>query len=80
LSTSTQMDGKMKGRYLVFASYVYYPLGGLSDVRGSFDTLDEAIKHINQEELYMYDDCDIYDRLLDTVWTKYNTGWKEEDR
>lgn len=30
--------------YTLFAGDRYYPLGGLNDVRGTFDTLAEAIK------------------------------------
>lgn len=30
-------------RYIVFAFAHYYPEGGLDDVRGSFDTVDEAL-------------------------------------
>ena len=35
-------------RYLVFAGYNYYPGGGFWDLRGMFDTLNEASKHMKK--------------------------------
>jgi hypothetical protein len=35
-------------RYVVFAGYYYYPSGGWSDFKDSFDTLEEA------EEMALY--------------------------
>jgi len=29
-------------RYALFGNYIYYPSGGWSDFRGSFDTVNEA--------------------------------------
>lgn len=30
-------------RYLVFAGETYYPLGGWDDLRGRFDTVEDAV-------------------------------------
>ena len=30
-------------RYLLFAGDVYYPLGGMNDLFGDFDSMDEAV-------------------------------------
>ena len=30
-------------RYLVFAGFQYYPVGGMKDFAGDFDDLDEAV-------------------------------------
>jgi hypothetical protein len=29
-------------RYLLFAGEIYYPIGGWDDLKGSFETIDEA--------------------------------------
>lgn len=34
-------------RYLVFAYMNYYPNGGWDDLSGSFDTIPEALAHLN---------------------------------
>ncbi len=34
-------------RYMVFTALHYYPDGGLQDVVGSYDTLEEAETHLN---------------------------------
>jgi hypothetical protein len=46
-------------KYIVFGCESYYPLGGLNDVQGDYDTLQEA----REEELANgYDDSYIIDR------------------
>lgn len=45
------MDDKIK-RFLVFAGDTYYPTGGWSDYRCSFDTEKEALKWLAR---YNYD-------------------------
>ena len=36
-------------KYIVFQFDTYYPGGGLSDIKGSFDTLEEAITFIKKD-------------------------------
>lgn len=45
------LKSKLK-RYIVFEYGMYYPSGGLSDITGSFDTLEEAWYHIGNSEGY----------------------------
>ena len=53
-------------KYLRFSFDGYYPLGGMGDFRGSFDSLDEAITAC-KESRYDYDE--IYDRDTEKqVW------------
>ena len=33
-------------RYLAFYGYAYHPLGGMDDLIGDYDTIDEALKGI----------------------------------
>ena len=40
------MEVKLK-RYMLFRFSTYYPSGGWNDFVASFDTLDEAVAHIN---------------------------------
>lgn len=51
---------KKHKRYILFGYDKYYPGGGMEDIIGSFDTVDDAKKAIKE------DDSDKYD-LLDTV-------------
>ena len=37
-------------KYLLFAGWNYYPSGGFNDLRGKFDTLEEA--HKGRDEFY----------------------------
>lgn len=57
-------------KYIVFQSDRYYPAGGLADITGSFDTLDEAHTHMaaNPKE-----DNEIVDRdTWEVVECEYN--------
>ena len=36
-------------RYLVFLGQIYYPQGGMYDLEGSFDKLEEAIDFVAKE-------------------------------
>jgi hypothetical protein len=51
-------------RYLVFTYPVYYPFGGLSDLVGSFDTVEEC-KELIRAEGSTYNEIynEIYDRI-----------------
>jgi hypothetical protein len=40
-------------RFMVFSFPEYYPRGGLGDVRMSYDSLDEALRAINENEIYV---------------------------
>lgn len=77
------MEEKHK-RYLVFSYNDYYPSGGLSDMRQSFDSIPEAIDFLKKDE---YKNKELYDRIngvkIDlTEWInqgKIKTGSHEED-
>ena len=45
---------------MVTTVIIYYPAGGLCDLRGSFDEIHEVIHEINKKERESYD---IYDRI-----------------
>lgn len=45
-------------RYLVFAYWAYYPIGGWHDFQDSFDTLEEARKFA---ESLQHDHIDVID-------------------
>jgi len=47
-------------RFLVFGCDKYYPLGGISDLIGSFDTIEEAREAVKEDSS---DFWDIYDRI-----------------
>jgi len=51
-------------RFIVFAYDTYYPGGGLSDVVGSFDTVDEAKTFIQIDSMRGYDWKEIFDTKL----------------
>jgi len=46
-------------KYIVFGFDQYYPIGGLCDTQGSYDTLDEAIQACKKKE---YEFLEIVDR------------------
>ena len=48
-------------RFLVFCYDEYYPTDGMSDLAGSFDTLEEAIAFCEKQKSYNY--VEIYDRV-----------------
>lgn len=51
---------KKHKRYLLFGYDTYYPLGGMNDLIDSFDTIEEAIDAIKNDN----SDChEIYDRI-----------------
>ena len=57
-------------KYIVFIIEQYYPSGGLSDISGSYDTIEEAREHILramdivelEEDLFESSLCQIVDR------------------
>ena len=41
-------------KYLLFSFYTHYPSGGIEDLHGSFETIEEAVKEayrLNEEEV-----------------------------
>lgn len=42
----------MTKRYLVFAGYNYYPIGGWEDFYGAFETVEEAKDALLKEKSY----------------------------
>jgi hypothetical protein len=50
-------------RYWLFSWDTYYPSGGMSDYRGSFDSLEDARRHLNlSEKISRFDHYEILDR------------------
>lgn len=54
-------------KYIVFGYDQYYPAGGLGDVVGSFDTLDEAKEYIKNDR------CDFNDVIDRDAWEEVYT-------
>lgn len=55
-------------RFLVFAYYYYYPLGGLDDVIGCFDTIEEAEAFVQESKNeHKYDHYEAYDAVTRQV-------------
>lgn len=44
-------------KYLLFAGWNYYPRGGFKDLKGIFDTLEEAQK--GRDEYYKSEGCKV---------------------
>jgi hypothetical protein len=62
----------MKNRFLIFCSYDYYPSGGMNDLKGKAETIEEAKAIFEENDEYdrrhIYDvqeDIVIYAGLLD---------------
>ena len=56
-------------RYLLFSGHDYYPIGGMGDFAGDFDTLEAAIESANS---FAADWQEIYDQQeRKAVWSKY---------
>lgn len=51
-------------RFLVIAYDDYYPMGGLHDVKDSFDTKEEAVQFAETET---YENVEVYDRIDDEL-------------
>lgn len=61
-------------RYLLFADYQYYPRGGWSDFKDSFDSLEEAFVHGRQKDSSgrkRFDWCHVVDTETWTVEYNY---------
>ena len=61
-------------RYLLFAGDQYYPRGGWSDFRDSFDSLEEAFIHGRQKDISgskWFDWCHVVDTETWTVEHDY---------
>jgi len=65
-------------RYLLFAYDTYYPGGGLSDLKASFDTIDEAVEKARRN-YYNRDFYSLYDRIdgVDIDLSLYGVERKE---
>jgi hypothetical protein len=68
-------------RYMLFAYYRYYPAGGMNDFIDSYDTIEEALAHVN--ETVKYEDCEEWPKhdyehahVFDTT-VKHITYFKE---
>lgn len=60
----------MKGRYLVFQYDYYYPAGGINDLKGIFDTIED-VKEFLQKDQSGYENYDVYDRINNIKITVY---------
>jgi hypothetical protein len=80
MGTKSSEDGAVMKRFVVFAFYWYYPSGGMGDLRGSVDSIEEAKALILQMGGFgSCDEADVVDR--DTwkavaSWSR-DTGWGE---
>ena len=68
-----QNEIKRDKRYLVFGCYIQYPYGGLDDLKGSFDSAQEARDYANSP---IYDFIEIYDRIEGVLI--YTTGLEND--
>lgn len=49
----------------------YYPNGGLDNIKGTFDTLEEAKEYAGRGQIYPPDFAEIYDRdTMQSVWER----------
>lgn len=46
-------------RYLLFAGDQYYPRGGMYDLRGDFDTLEEAVEVASRGDALLKNNIDL---------------------
>ncbi len=62
--TANELDKPHK-RYLLFLIESYQCLGGLGDIVGSFDTIDEIRDYIKDSKIIVdrYIGCEVYDRV-----------------
>jgi hypothetical protein len=52
-------------RFMVFSFPEYYPSGGLSDVIGDYDTIEEAKEAIEKGDIFISSDfCYVFDREI----------------
>lgn len=51
-------------RYMLFAFETYYPAGGSGDVRGEYDTLDEAKEYAAKN---LYETIEVLD-MVERLW------------
>lgn len=47
-------------RFLLFVYPIFYPIGGMRDFKGSFDTLEEAMKFYNEQPMGEYEEMSDY--------------------
>jgi len=59
-------------RFLVFGYDIYYPAGGLDDLRGAYDTLEEAT--LNLCNYHVVEIVDTHTGLKKTRYTSMQTG------
>jgi hypothetical protein len=61
-------------RYLVFTFHTYYPIGGMDDFLGDFDTLDEASAAlVDKVTGQYYYEAHIYDSADRKIVFEYET-------
>lgn len=58
-------------RYFVFASYHYYPSGGMGDLKGKFQTKEQAMNFMDEIE-NTFDVVDYYDMLKEMEQAEVN--------
>jgi hypothetical protein len=53
-----------KKQFFIFSFADYYPSGGLNDVRGTYDTLEEAKQACTDDSIFISDSaCFVWDKL-----------------
>lgn len=68
-------------RYLAAAGDYYYPHTGFGNIKGLFDSVDEAMRVVRDERTVDYDWVSVYDLLTQTVvayedWAFVEGGWR----
>lgn len=58
-------------KFIAFGFDDYYPSGGLEDIRGSFDTIEEAIVSLGEPL------CDFSPALPDNAYVVDRDTWKK---
>lgn len=65
-------------RYLLFYGARYYPIGGMDDFQGSFDTIEEAKKaYLESDNERDYSWADIFDLIQEKIILRADKDWKE---
>lgn len=65
-------------RYLLFAGEDYYPGGGANDLKGDFDTIEEAVNALHHKD---YRDCfaHVFDLTTKKIVKHHSRGdWQDE--
>lgn len=67
-------------RYLLFAGSQYYPSGGWDDLKGSFDTLEEAVAagdHVDDLSIRDHDWFQVVDSMTGEIVSGFSSYTRE---